>query len=347
MQSLLCLVPFFFLSSIYAQEDSIPVFERREDSLSVFFEFGSFAIDYATDATLMALADRWKTESNFVVMVRAHTDSVGQSEYNQKLSADRAGAVRDRLQAHGLSGIKMEVRALGGSQPKASNSDAEGRKLNRRADIIIFRTSQGMRLRGSLVDGSTGQGVPGQVTASSQFGTSMPAPTRADGSFEIVVPKGEVIKLELSAPGYFYLTKMMRIGPAEVLEPLNIPMPPVVSGAVFEMQDMLFVGGQAVLLEQSKPQLSRLLRFMQENPAIRIEIAGHVNVPDTPKIATSSPEYRLSVARAKMVLDYLIEHGISAKRMEYNGYGNWEMKYPKAVAEKYQQKNRRVEIRIL
>jgi len=55
----------------------------------------------------------------------------------------------------------------------------------------------------------------------------------------------------------------------------------------------------------------------------------------------------LSVRRAKFVFDYLIKNGIPAERLSFKGYGNWEMRYPKATSNKEQELNRRVEIRIL
>ena len=45
--------------------------------------------------------------------------------------------------------------------------------------------------------------------------------------------------------------------------------------------------------------------------------------------------------------DYLLANGISEKRISFKGYGNWEMRFPKARSESQQAMNRRVEIRIL
>jgi outer membrane protein OmpA-like peptidoglycan-associated protein len=48
-----------------------------------------------------------------------------------------------------------------------------------------------------------------------------------------------------------------------------------------------------------------------------------------------------------MVYDYLLENDIANERISYQGYGNWEMRFPKAISEEQQALNRRVEIRVL
>ncbi len=77
------------------------------------------------------------------------------------------------------------------------------------------------------------------------------------------------------------------------------------------------------------------------------KIAGHLNHPNSPRVARNSWNFDLSVRRALLVYNYLIERGIAEDRLSYNGYGNWEMRYPKATSAKETEANRRVEIRIL
>ena len=86
---------------------------------------------------------------------------------------------------------------------------------------------------------------------------------------------------------------------------------------------------------------------MQSNPQMKIEVAGHINLPNTPNVATDTWHYKLSHDRAKLVYDYLRVHGIAEERISFNGYGNWEMRYPRARSEKEQALNRRVELKVL
>jgi flagellar motor protein MotB len=86
---------------------------------------------------------------------------------------------------------------------------------------------------------------------------------------------------------------------------------------------------------------------MEINPHLIIEIAGHVNVPNQPPISKENPSWDLSLRRAKMVYDYLIEEGIPAEQLSYKPYGNHEMRFPDARSEIKQAANRRVEIRVI
>jgi outer membrane protein OmpA-like peptidoglycan-associated protein len=65
--------------------------------------------------------------------VEGHTDSVGGEEYNQNLSEQRAGSVRDYLIKQGISEMNsVPAKGFGESQPVATNDTAAGRQLNRR-----------------------------------------------------------------------------------------------------------------------------------------------------------------------------------------------------------------------
>ena len=90
-----------------------------------------------------------------------------------------------------------------------------------------------------------------------------------------------------------------------------------------------------------------IVRFMQLNDDYHIEVQGHINLPFKFPISVESTDYKLSVGRAKVVYDFLIENGISANRVAYKGFGNWEMIYPKAITEGEQAANRRVEIKVV
>ena len=69
--------------------------------------------------------------------VEGHTDSVGSEEYNQELSENRAGAVRDFLVAQGVSRDSVTARGFGEAVPVASNDTAAGRQQNRRIELVV------------------------------------------------------------------------------------------------------------------------------------------------------------------------------------------------------------------
>ena len=71
------------------------------------------------------------------VEVVGHTDSQGNPEANQRLSQQRADAVRSGLAAAGLGRGKTSARGAGDGEPVADNATAAGRARNRRVEIVI------------------------------------------------------------------------------------------------------------------------------------------------------------------------------------------------------------------
>lgn len=72
------------------------------------------------------------------VTVEGHTDSQGSDELNMKLSQERADAVMSYLLANmDIEPLRMEAKGYGETNPIANNETAQGRKLNRRIDIVI------------------------------------------------------------------------------------------------------------------------------------------------------------------------------------------------------------------
>ncbi|MFM7681552.1 MAG: OmpA family protein [Bacteroidota bacterium] len=113
-------------------------------------------------------------------------------------------------------------------------------------------------------------------------------------------------------------------------------------GTVAKLDEIYFAAGLAVILEESDPKLRRLRDFMILNPTVNIEIQGHVN-DDSKKGLFSK---RLSKRRAKRILNYLVENGISESRMSAVGFGNSKPIYKNPKNDDEKEANRRVEILI-
>jgi outer membrane protein OmpA-like peptidoglycan-associated protein len=77
-----------------------------------------------------------------LVSVEGFTDSRGADDMNQKLSQDRANAVKDYLVSQGVKPEKLRAVGRGEANPIASNDTAEGRANNRRVEIVIQSSAQ-------------------------------------------------------------------------------------------------------------------------------------------------------------------------------------------------------------
>jgi outer membrane protein OmpA-like peptidoglycan-associated protein len=71
------------------------------------------------------------------VTVEGHTDDVGDDAYNQDLSLRRARAVVEHLVQRGVPRDRLTARGLGKARPVAANDSDDGRKRNRRVEIVI------------------------------------------------------------------------------------------------------------------------------------------------------------------------------------------------------------------
>ena len=122
----------------------------------------------------------------------------------------------------------------------------------------------------------------------------------------------------------------------------TIYLKPLVRGTVAKIDEIYFAAGMAIILEESAPKLNRLRDFLLVNPTVHIEIQGHVN-GDGKKPMRSK---RLSKKRAKSVLDYLRDAGISSDRLSSVGFGFDKPVHDEPKNEMEKEANRRVEVLI-
>ncbi|MFN7119845.1 MAG: OmpA family protein, partial [Saprospiraceae bacterium] len=113
------------------------------------------------------------------------------------------------------------------------------------------------------------------------------------------------------------------------------------SGQTIRMEQLQFEADSSNINEISMPVLNELYDFLSENPAVFIEIGGHTNSLPPDEVCD-----RLSTARAKSVMEFLIQKGIEERRLSFRGYGKRVPIADNNTPEGRQQ-NQRVEIKIL
>lgn len=323
----------------------------------VYFDFGKHDLRAEDVARLEAILEQIEANEAVILKITAHTDAIGSDGANQMLSQKRGEAVRSYLITKGIPDSLMQVAVYGESAPVASNADDDGRQRNRRATVEVLSQKPLVTkpeipmsyVEGTVVDKETGEGIPSTIIIRGKdFRDSLLTDTK--GYFKKEVPLNAVIGVDVFAPGYFFETQMMKVTGMN-LPTLEFKLPPASVGAIATIKDLFFEGNKAVLLKKSESTLPKVLLFMQVNKDITIEIGGHVNYPKNKNTAYSRGagpnEQNLSDRRAKMVYDYLIEHGISEKRMSWKGYSNTQMKFPTTSLEREMAKNRRVEIKVM
>jgi len=118
-----------------------PAGEGRDSMLlslgEVRFEFGRAELSPAAQRNLQQIAQAMRDNPRATITVEGHTDAVGSPEANLDLSQRRAEVVRSYLIEQGVPPERITARGLGEEFPTASNADAMGRQLNRRAEVAI------------------------------------------------------------------------------------------------------------------------------------------------------------------------------------------------------------------
>jgi outer membrane protein OmpA-like peptidoglycan-associated protein len=111
----------------------------------VLFKTGSFELLPGARERLAKISGIIVAHPGLHLEVEGHTDSVGGDDYNQKLSENRAQAVRDYLVQQGIADNTIVFRGLGKNQPVATNDTPDGRQQNRRVELVLSGDAIGMK----------------------------------------------------------------------------------------------------------------------------------------------------------------------------------------------------------
>lgn len=101
------------------------------------FDFDSATLTGAGSEQLDQLTSKLNSQDEIkAIEIVGHADSVGSDAYNQKLSENRADAVKVHLQ-RSLKTVTVRSKGMGESAPIADNNTEAGRRMNRRVDVNI------------------------------------------------------------------------------------------------------------------------------------------------------------------------------------------------------------------
>jgi len=104
----------------------------------VLFEFNKAKLmDIAKQRLDKVVSALKEADADKSITVYGYTDSVGSASYNDKLSQDRADAVRSYLVSQGIDASRISAKGMGEKNPIADNSTPEGRANNRRVEIVV------------------------------------------------------------------------------------------------------------------------------------------------------------------------------------------------------------------
>jgi OOP family OmpA-OmpF porin len=109
-----------------------------------FFEVNKASFRKEAQPQLDKFAEQVRRVSSVeAVQITGHTDSTGATDYNQKLSEQRAATVKDFLVKNGVDPSKITILGMGERSPLADNATKEGRAKNRRVEVMVKGAVEG------------------------------------------------------------------------------------------------------------------------------------------------------------------------------------------------------------
>lgn len=189
-----------------------------------------------------------------------------------------------------------------------------------------------------VVNEKTGDRLTADVILLDSLSKSYPIQVDISGFNLTDFSKGPYL-VKGSAPGYLPAEEDFII--SEDTEAIIIALKPIEKGTRVVLEDVLFEQSKAKLLPQSFDELNQVVKLMKENPQLKIRLEGHTDTKGAQKA-----NLKLSKKRVKAVKDYLVEQGISRRRIDGKGYGGSKPLFTDA-SEENRMKNRRVEFVIV
>jgi outer membrane protein OmpA-like peptidoglycan-associated protein len=111
----------------------------------VLFDTGQYSLKPGAREKLAKVAGILLAYPGLNIEVGGYTDNVGGDDMNQKLSENRADAVRDYLVQEGVTTNSVSARGFGNTLPVASNDNSAGRQQNRRVELLVSGDAIGDR----------------------------------------------------------------------------------------------------------------------------------------------------------------------------------------------------------
>lgn len=162
-------------------------------------------------------------------------------------------------------------------------------------------------------------------------------------------------EIKLEKPGYiaktiYYSKQLTKSGDINLNDDINLGMEKLKVGTdigkVFNLNPIYFDIGKSEIREDAEVELNKIVKALEDNPTIVIEIGSH-----TDSRSAAKANLTLSDKRAKASVDYIVSKGIDKSRVSGKGYGESKLvnkcKDGVKCTEEEHQQNRRTEFRIV
>jgi outer membrane protein OmpA-like peptidoglycan-associated protein len=142
--------------------------------------------------------------------------------------------------------------------------------------------------------------------------------TDEDGNYLVTLPIGKAYAFNVSRKGYLFYSEHfdLSVKPPDSVYQVDIPLQPIEVNASIILKNVFFDTKKTTLKPESFTELDNVVRLMNENPKLKIQIRGY-----TDNIGKPSDNLQLSLGRAVSVVNYLLGKGVKNERLSFKGYG--------------------------
>jgi outer membrane protein OmpA-like peptidoglycan-associated protein len=201
-------------------------------------------------------------------------------------------------------------------------------------------------LKGKVIDENTAEPLGATISLVDNESKKVISRITVDslnGDFELVIPHGGNYGVSTERPGYLFNSINFNLPKfAEYQEiDTHIIMVRAEVGSKSILKNIFFDVGKADLKLESISEVEKIHELLVTNPDLKVQINGHTD--NTGNAVTNKA---LSLKRASSVVDYLVNHGISAARLSAKGFGSERPIVSNDDEESGREINRRTEIEI-
>jgi OOP family OmpA-OmpF porin len=210
-------------------------------------------------------------------------------------------------------------------------------------DFALKANERAVMLAGTLFNGQTLEPVRGRIVMDSPAGNGkeIEIKTNSQGYFEKELEVEGWYMLTGLAEGYMNASDSIINNGEKTFIQKDLYLDPVEVGITVRLDNIFFDFDKTTLKPESYAELNKVLNFLESNPKVEIEIAGH-----TDNKGSDDYNVQLSHGRAQAVVEYLISQGINFDRIVAQGYGE-SVPVASNDTDKGRAINRRVEFTVL
>lgn len=289
---------------------------------------------------LQVLVNNMAKDKNMILILEGHTNNVGNPEGEMLLSRQRALKIAIYLKEKGIDSSRIQTTGYGSNKLKVNQIVDANRRVEAKilkeiktADIEKsgnVNLNEGEKKFSVTVVDEEGKGLTANVEIQKKENEEIISlkKEKINLSMTTSLPANEEFILYVTAEGF--MPEKSNIETNETYK--KVVMKKIAAGQVISLDNIYFYVSQPRIKKESYDILNDLVKVLDENSNIKVEIRGH----------TDSPYMSLSEQRAQAIVKFLINKGISEDRLTAKGMSNKEPVAPNNT-ELNKQKNRRVE----